>query len=84
MMDLLYNCGKICDEYAAIDERTKVIHKKNGGLSGARNYGLKEAQGVYVSFIDGDDYVDQSFYQMLYEAAEKENCDIAERYACEF
>ena len=78
------NCGKICDEYAAIDDRIKVIHKKNGGLSEARNYGLKEAQGVYVSFIDGDDYVDKSFYQMLYEAAEKENCDIAECYSVNF
>lgn len=78
------NCGKICDEYAAIDNRIKVIHKENGGLSEARNYGLKAARGIYVGFIDGDDYVDEAFFQMLYDAAEKENCDIAECYSVNF
>ena len=49
------NCGKICDEYAKKDSRVKVIHKKNGGQSSARNKGLDHAKGNYISFIDSDD-----------------------------
>ena len=49
------NCPEICDEYAAQDERIKVIHKANGGLSSARNAGLDAASGDWVSFIDSDD-----------------------------
>ena len=78
------SCGKICEEYALMDDRLKVIHKENGGLSDARNYGLKVAQGAYVSFIDGDDYIDKSFYKMLMDAAEKEDCAIAECYSISF
>ena len=51
------NCPKICDEYANQDSRIKVIHKENGGLSDARNAGMKIAKGEYVSFIDSDDYI---------------------------
>ena len=50
-------CGKICDEYAEIDSRIKVIHKKNGGLSDARNAGLKICTGKYLTFIGADDYL---------------------------
>ena len=50
------NCPKICDEYAQKDKRITVIHKANGGLSSARNTGLKKAQGEYVLFLDSDDY----------------------------
>ena len=52
------NCGKICDEYAQKDERVRVIHKENGGVSSARNLGIDEAKGEYVSFIDPDDWID--------------------------
>lgn len=52
------NCGKICDEYAEKDNRIKVIHKSNGGLSSARNAGLDVANGDYVYFVDSDDYID--------------------------
>jgi len=50
-------CGDICDDYAAKDSRIRVIHKKNGGLSDARNAGLDQAEGDYIYFLDGDDTV---------------------------
>lgn len=49
--------GKICDEYATKDARIRVFHKKNGGVSSARNLGLDEAQGEWITFCDSDDYV---------------------------
>lgn len=52
------NCGEICESYAKIDSRIRVIHKKNGGLSDARNTGLKQAKGDYIMFVDADDYVE--------------------------
>lgn len=59
------NCGKICDEYLNIDSRIRVIHKKNGGLSSARNAGLDIAKGKYISFIDSDDYIKENFIEAL-------------------
>lgn len=50
------NCGKICDEYAEKYSQIKTIHKENGGLSDARNFGIKEAEGDYLIFLDSDDY----------------------------
>ncbi len=52
--------GKICDEYALKDSRVKVIHKKNGGVSAARNTGIDEAVGEYIMFVDSDDYIDEN------------------------
>ena len=60
------NCPKICDEYKKIDSRIKVIHKKNGGLSSARNAGMKIATGEYIGFVDSDDYVSKEFLEELY------------------
>lgn len=51
------NCGNICDDYAAKDNRIKVVHKKNGGLSSARNAGMKVMNGEYVTFLDSDDFL---------------------------
>jgi len=59
--------GKICDEYAAKDERIAVFHKENGGVSTARNLGLDNACGEYVSFVDSDDWVEPNYCQTLIE-----------------
>lgn len=57
---------EICDKYAAIDYRVRVIHKRNGGLSDARNAGLGIATGDYITFVDSDDYVDLgTFYKLM-------------------
>lgn len=53
--------GTICDEYAKTDMRIKVIHKKNGGASHARNCGIKQARGEYITFLDSDDTLDREF-----------------------
>ena len=68
------NCPKICDDYALKDSRIKVIHKKNGGLSDARNVGLKEANGDYVLFLDSDDYIDLDTCERFVEAISKTQC----------
>lgn len=57
-------CPEICDEYAAKDQRIRVIHKKNGGLSDARNAGLDTARGKYVFFLDGDDTIEPELLQI--------------------
>ena len=49
--------GEVCDRYAKEDKRIKVIHKKNGGVSSARNAGLKNSIGNYIGFVDPDDYI---------------------------
>ena len=65
------NCPLICDEYAKIDKRVKVIHKKNGGQADARNVGLENAQGDYIFFIDSDDFLtNERVLQLLAEKTE--------------
>ena len=64
-------CGKICDEYAEKDKRIRVLHKKNGGLSSARNFGCKAAQGKWVMFVDGDDWIEPDMCQTMYSAGEE-------------
>lgn len=64
------SCGEICDAYAARDSRVTALHKDNGGLSDARNFGLRYAHGDYVSFVDSDDYVSPIFIEVLYFAIE--------------
>ena len=70
------NCGAICDEYAKIDSRIKVIHKENGGASTARNWGLEIATGEYIGFVDSDDYIHPQMYQLLYYYMKKDGSDI--------
>lgn len=67
----------ICDEYAQKDLRVRVFHKTNGGQASARNLGLGEARGEFISFIDGDDYVSKTMYSTLVPLMEKYECDIA-------
>ena len=71
------DCGKLCDEFAAIDSRVKVIHKKNGGLSSARNAGIAAATGTYIGFIDSDDYIAPDMYEKLCAALEENRADIS-------
>ncbi len=69
------NSGGICDEYQLADSRVKVIHKKNGGLSDARNFGTDKASGEYILYIDSDDYViSNDFFQKIYENLN--DCDL--------
>lgn len=56
------NSRKICDEYAQKDSRIKVFHKPNGGVSSARNLGINNARGEWITFIDADDYIEQNFF----------------------
>ena len=67
------NCGAICEEYAARDPRIRVIHKENGGLSSARNAGIDVANGVFLGFVDSDDWLDPHAYEWLLSMAQEED-----------
>lgn len=69
--------GKIIDNLALKDNRIVVIHKENGGVSSARNAGLKVAKGEYVTFVDGDDWVDVNYITYFVNLLEVSRCDIA-------
>lgn len=68
--------GMICDEYAKKDNRIKVIHQENGGLSDARNKGLMNAHGEYVAFVDSDDKLNLKMYETLYRLSQKLDSDL--------
>ena len=72
------NCPIMCDEYAITDERIKVIHKQNGGVSSARNIGINISTGDYIAFIDSDDWVEREYFQKLIETAMIGNYDIVQ------
>lgn len=69
--------GKMCDEISKTDDRIKVIHKKNGGLSDARNAALKIAKGDYFGFVDSDDYIANDMFETLCNLLENNNSDIS-------
>lgn len=69
--------GKICDQYAALDPRVKVIHKKSSGPSDARNAGLLVARGEYIGFMDSDDFISRDMFAFLVDLLEKHQGDIA-------
>ena len=64
-------CPQICDRYAEQDSRVRALHKENGGLSDARNYGIARARGEYITCIDPDDYVDPDYVEYLYRLIDK-------------
>ncbi len=70
------NCPEICDKWAERDNRIKVIHKSNGGLSDARNAGLSVATGDFIAFVDSDDYIETDMYEKLLDVALRNNTDI--------
>lgn len=70
------NCPSICNEYAKKDDRIKVIHKENGGLSDARNVGIDAATGSYISFVDSDDYIAPDFLEIMHSTMLRENADL--------
>ncbi len=70
------NCGKICDEYAKKDDRVRVFHKENGGISDARNYGLKHAKGEYILFVDSDDFIFENSLEKIAEFLNDMDVDI--------
>ena len=70
-------CPEICDELKNVDNRIVVIHKKNGGLSDARNAGIQIANGTYITFIDSDDYVGIHYIETLVKAIEDCNASVS-------
>jgi len=71
------NCANICDEYARIDKRIKVIHNvKNKGSSLSRKIGFEKSCGTYIQFVDSDDWIEKKMIEKLYEKAISENNDI--------
>lgn len=69
--------GRICDDYARKDHRIRVFHKPNGGVSSARNLGLKEAKGEYIGFVDSDDYIAPQMYEVLFNNLVNNNADLS-------
>ena len=79
------NCGKMCDEYAKSDNRVTVIHRKNGGLSAARNSGIEWAfnnsDSEWITFIDSEDWVHADYLKILLDYAQKFNTEVS---ICDF
>lgn len=76
-------CPQMCDEWAEKDERIKVIHKENGGLSSARNRGLEIYKGSYVFFVDSDDWIEKEALNVLYQIAVNTKADIVVGNHCD-
>ena len=70
--------SSICDEYKTIDERVSVLHKKNGGLSSARNAGIELATGKYIYFIDSDDWISPVTFETLYNNIVRYDADVSD------
>jgi len=75
------NSVSILNEYASKDKRIKIIHKKNGGLSSARNEGMKYATAEYIGFVDSDDWIEPDTYELAYKAMVENNVDLVCWYA---
>ena len=70
------NSGSICDEYAAKDERIRVFHNPNQGISATREFGVQHAQGVYIQFVDSDDWIESNMFELMYDKAVQEQAEI--------
>lgn len=70
------NSGKICDEYAVKDQRIRVFHKENGGVSSARNIGLDNAQGRWIAFADSDDWICENMYEIMLKKLDSCKADL--------
>ena len=70
-------CPQMCDEWAKKDNRIKVIHKENGGLSSARNAGLEICRGDYIGFVDSDDFINNDMYRTLLSCIMQKNVDMS-------
>lgn len=69
--------GKICDEYCKLDERFKVYHQSNHGVSASRNYGIRCSTGKYITFIDSDDYIEDDYFEQLLKSIKSKNAELA-------
>lgn len=76
-------CPQICDDYAAAHKNIRVVHRKNGGLSAARNSGIEEAKGEYIMFVDSDDYIEPNVLEGLLMQVERDNLDVL-RYRLQY
>lgn len=71
------NSGALCDKYAASDSRIKVFHKENGGVSSARNTGIKASKGEWICFVDSDDWVEPDYLEKLYKTVFEKQADVS-------
>lgn len=76
-----YNCPQMCDDWVKKDNRIKVIHEVNGGAGAARNAGIKVSKGEWIGFVDGDDSIDEDYYETLLNKSNDGYYDIV---ACGF
>lgn len=77
------SCGRICDEYAQKDSRVLALHKENGGVSSARNFGLEYVEGAYVTFCDSDDWYAPDWIEALVNGIQQDQADVAVgNYVC--
>lgn len=71
------NSAEICREYVAKDSRFRYFEKENGGVSSARNLGIERSEGVYITFVDSDDWVEPDYLEVLYSIIVQEKADIS-------